>query len=182
MQVTYVWTDHDWFGNIPGATHFLPERSKHATCGLILLLSPSSGNLASGMACDLAGQATAIVQTQHGLPFCSDLPCCCPPDLALHSSTSAAEQWAIRYILFARAVWLGYSVFLIDSDSYMFRDPYTFLKQPPFANIRWAAAEPCSGCRQSPACRLCRAQPLPHGRRGLRCAGPFNLAPWVPAQ
>jgi hypothetical protein len=35
----------------------------------------------------------------------------------------------------ARAVWHGYNVWLLDTDSYLYSDPYKYLKQPPFADI-----------------------------------------------
>ncbi|EFN57003.1 hypothetical protein CHLNCDRAFT_143657 [Chlorella variabilis] len=43
--------------------------------------------------------------------------------------------WAVRYILMARAVWLGYNVWLLDTDSYLYRDPYKYLKVPPLSNV-----------------------------------------------
>ncbi|EFN51412.1 hypothetical protein CHLNCDRAFT_55126 [Chlorella variabilis] len=51
------------------------------------------------------------------------------------------DMWAVRYILMARAVWHGYNVWLLDSDSYLYQDPYKYLTVPPLSNITWMSLQ-----------------------------------------
>ncbi|EFN51487.1 hypothetical protein CHLNCDRAFT_55051 [Chlorella variabilis] len=53
----------------------------------------------------------------------------------------AEELWAVRYILMARAVWHGYNVWLLDTDTYLYRDPYKYLTVPPFKDIPWMSLQ-----------------------------------------
>lgn len=32
---------------------------------------------------------------------------------------------------------MGYSVMMLDTDSFFFQDPYSYVKRPPFANISY---------------------------------------------
>lgn len=48
---------------------------------------------------------------------------------------------AVRYILVARAVWMGYNVMMLDTDAWFYHDPYTYLKHPPFANISYMSLQ-----------------------------------------
>ena len=49
----------------------------------------------------------------------------------------------------ARALWLGYNVLLMDTDSFIYHEPYKYLKAPPLSTIRcagWVLGGSGRGC------------------------------------
>ena len=57
-------------------------------------------------------------------PACG--PCCVWP---------AALSLSRRYMLVARAVWMGFHVLMLDTDSFLYHDPYAYFKKEPLAGI-----------------------------------------------
>lgn len=72
--------------------------------------------------------------------LCRASTCECRACTSKFTACLAEEAWLLRYLFVSRAVWQGYNVLLLDTDSWLYRDPYLYLTRPPFHNIRWAGS------------------------------------------
>jgi hypothetical protein len=112
---------------------------------VILITIGDNGHvLGASLAASLAHLGLA-----HVMLFAADAAACArlPPALEhLSCAWSDAEWfptpvgagtsiWMRRYILHARAAWMGYNACTMDADAWFFDDPYSYLKAPPFADV-----------------------------------------------
>lgn len=136
VQVTCVWSEHDWF---PHKHH---QYGVHeAGGGLCVPHGAASCGICARNLCRPVWSAWAQSSSSA---LCRASTCKHRACTSTCTACLAEEAWLLRYLFVSRAVWQGYNVLLLDTDSWLYRDPYLYLTRPPFQNIRWIWAAGCA--------------------------------------